>query len=357
MEKNRDFLQSKEWREFQEKAGSRVFCVENEGFSASIIEHELPVVGNYFYIPRGPVCSTVNSQQSKEGIRKVIELVEKEKVGWIRVDLKDKNDLNLIKENIKQKIVKAPHDMQPKEIFVLDIAKNEEDLLSEMSQKTRYNIKLAQKRGVKVFAITNNQDTRYKQSASWRTNSNDKISKKYVDKFIELINLTAKRKGISFHAEDYYRKMFESLPENMLKLYIAEYNRPASTREDDHSSTRGGKVIAANLVVFYNETATYLHGATDDEYRNVMAPHILQWQAILDAKKVGYKKYDFGGISTNCKLKTNNWSGITKFKLGFSPSTKPIEFLGSYDIIVIQWRYVLYRILQYIKEFILKTRK
>jgi len=350
--KNTEFLQSEEWRKFQAKAGSRVFCVENEGFSASIIEHQLPIVGKYFYIPRG-IAEKVKSEKLKvkSFLNELVGLAKKENAGWVRVDLKDKNELNLIKENINCKIVKAPHDMQPKEIFVLDISKSEEELLAEMSQKTRYNIKLAQKRGISL------------RTANAYENTND------ISEFIRLVKATAKRKGISFHAEDYYRKMFENLPENMLKLYVAEYSGPASTREDDCSpaspnrgeSTRGGKVIAANIVVFYGDTATYLHGATDDEYRNVMAPYLLQWQAILDAKKTGCKLYDLGGVKiqdTRYKMQdTNSWAGITKFKLGFSPNTKPLEFAGSYDIVINPWKYRIYKILQKIKEVLVDLRK
>ncbi|HPN55040.1 MAG TPA: peptidoglycan bridge formation glycyltransferase FemA/FemB family protein [Candidatus Moranbacteria bacterium] len=309
--KKQDFLQSQEWREFQEKAGNHTFLVEQDGFSASIIEHNLPIVGRYFYVPRKSAI--------RNGMQEIVKLAQENKAGWIRIDLKNQNDLNLIKGNTKQKILKAPHDMQPREIFVLDIAKSEEELLGEMSQKTRYNIKLAQKRGVKII-----------------------IDRKYVEDFLRLVKATAKRKGISFHAENYYRKMVETIPENMLKLYVAEYNE---------------KIIAANLVVFYGETATYLHGATDDEYRNVMAPHLLQWQAILDAKEACLKFYDFGGVSMNNEQRTNNWQGITKFKLGFSPNTKPIEFLGSYDIVINLWKYTFYRILQKIKELAVNLKK
>ena len=118
-------------------------------------------------------------------------------------------------------------------------------------------------------------------------------------------------------------------------MYVAEYKN---------------KIIAANLVVFYGDTAIYSHGATDDEYRNVMAPYLLQWQTILDAKKAGYKFYDFGGVKAGGDIKGKDWSGITKFKLGFSSVTKPVEFSGSYDIIVNPRVYVLYRIIQKIKS-------
>jgi len=368
--KKQDFLQSKEWREFQEKAGSRTFLVEQDGsaspadkFSASIIEHELLIVGGYFYVPHWPSARILNLkfqilnefpilndqisnefkiQNSKFKIcfLKLIQLAKENNAGWIRVDVENKNSLEIIKRTIFGnpvfKIVKAPHDMQPKEIFVLDISKSKEDLLSEMSQKTRYNIKLAEKRGVIVKTISNDKF----QMTNQCQNPNDKTNK-YLDEFLRLVKATAKRKGINFHAEDYYRKMVETIPENMLKLYVAEYQN---------------KIIAANLVVFYGDAATYLHGATDDEYRNVMAPHLLQWQAILDAKEACLKFYDFGGIKTQdtrYKIQdTNSWAGITKFKLGFSPNTKPIEFLGSYDIIINPWKYAVYRMLQKIKSML-----
>jgi lipid II:glycine glycyltransferase (peptidoglycan interpeptide bridge formation enzyme) len=160
---------------------------------------------------------------------------------------------------------------------------------------------------------------------------------KYVAEFLRLIRLTEKRKKIKFHEDKYYQKMLETLPEGMRRLYVAEYKH---------------KIIAANLMIFFEDTAIYLHGATDDEYRNQMAPYLLQWQAILDAQKAGCKFYDFGGVKT--EKENNAWSGITKFKLGFFPKTKPVEFPGSYDIIVNPIKYWLYRGLQKLKKMVRK---
>jgi lipid II:glycine glycyltransferase (peptidoglycan interpeptide bridge formation enzyme) len=105
-----------------------------------------------------------------------------------------------------------------------------------------------------------------------------------------------------------------------------------------------------------------LHGASGNEHRNVMAPHILHWQAILDAKERGCRFYDFGGVKISNKEqaaigKSNSWEGITRFKLGFSQKTKPVVFPGSYDIVINQWRYWLYRTLQYIKALILNFKQ
>jgi len=303
---NKEFLQSEEWRKFQENFGRKTYRITGENFSASIIEHKLPIVGKYLYIPRRSIFS-------EQCFNELFKLAKENKAGWIRFDAEDSRILDLIRENWQ--VVKSPHDMQPRENFVIDITKPEEELLNEMKSKTRYNINLAQKKGVLVH------------SSQFTVND-----KSCIDEFIRLVKATAERKGIKFHVEDYYRKMVETIPENMLKLYCAEYN---------------GKIIATNLVVFYGKTAIYLHGATDDEYRNVMAPYLLQWQAILDAKKAGCERYDFGGVKAGSN---NNWSGITKFKLGFSMNTKPVESLGSYDIVVSPVRYWAYRGLQKIKQ-------
>jgi peptidoglycan pentaglycine glycine transferase (the first glycine) len=301
------FLQSDEWRKFQESVGCKTFCVSDEGFYASIIEHQLPVAGKYFYIPRGPL--------GEGKMEDVINLAKKEKANWIRIDVDYRNS--------NYKIVKAPHDMQPRELFVIDITKSEGDLLAEMKSKTRYNIKVAQKHDVKIIAADKSQAD----------------SQKYLEKFLELVRVTARRDGITPHPESYYRKMFEIIPENILKLYVAEYQ---------------DKVIAANIIIHYGNTATYLHGASDNEFRNVMAPYLLQWQQIQDAKKVGLSKYDFGGIkiSKNQEPRTNNWSGITKFKTGFSLETKPVEFPGSFDIVINSAKYNLYRVVQKIRSFV-----
>jgi len=353
---NKEFLQSSEWRNFQTTVGRKTFHLKNEGFSASIVEHVLLIVGKYFYCPRGPITSlkgeefpisnfqfpnksqnSISNDLIKSGMRELVGLAKKENAGWIRIDVENIQTLDLIKENITEKIVKAPHDMQPKEVFVIDISKSADQLLLEMKPKTRYNIKLAEKKGV----VTSFAPSLSSGHSSLVTGEE---KNKYIEAFLRLTKEMAARQGITAHDEKYYRRMIESLPEEMLQIYVAEFE---------------GKIIAANLMLFYEETATYLHGASSNVSRNVMAPFLLQWQAILDAKEKGCVKYDFGGvkITDNHQQATNNWEGITNFKLGFSPNTKPIEFLGSYDIIINPRKYAVYRGLQRAKAFAARFRK
>jgi peptidoglycan pentaglycine glycine transferase (the first glycine) len=305
------FLQSVEWKKFQESIGRKTYTIQDDSFWANIIEHKLPIVGNYFYIPRGPVMA-LNTEQVTYNINSIIKLAKENSAGWIRIEPANEEALKLIKENINYKIAKAPHDMQPKEILVMDIAKSEEEILSEMKQKTRYNIRLAEKKRVKINE-----------------------SRKYTDEFVRLTEIMAKRQGILAHPDSYYKKMIETIPENILKLYVAEYEE---------------KIVAANLVIFYGNMCTYLHGALDDEYRNIMSPHLLQWRQIQDAKKADCKKYDFGGVKVNNRG-GKSWEGVTRFKAGFIADIKPVEFPGSYDIVINVLKYRLYRNLQNIKNF------
>jgi lipid II:glycine glycyltransferase (peptidoglycan interpeptide bridge formation enzyme) len=130
-------------------------------------------------------------------------------------------------------------------------------------------------------------------------------------------------------------------------------------------------------MLYFGNIAYYLHGASSNKYRNMMAPYMLQWEAVKDAKKRGYKLYDFWGISplkgeiTNNKSQISNkskirnpnnqnkmrdskfqisnnkhpWYGISRFKLGFAPTAKTglyVEYPGCYEVSYGKKRYMLY---------------
>jgi len=330
------FLASGVWREFQEAAGKNVFHIGEDGFSASIIEHSLPLIGKYLYVPRGPVIEIRNPSASRRTeIRKSIDelvlLAKKNKAGWVRIEPATEEGLDFLKESTDLPVRKAPHDMQPKEVFIVDISESEEELLSSMKPKTRYNIRLAEKKGVEVSVVDN-------RSADAGMS---------LDEFIRLVGITAKRDGIVSHPDGYYRRMLATIPPENLKLYAARYD---------------GKIIAANLVAFFGDTATYLHGASDNENRNLMAPYLLQWTQMKDAKNAGFGKYDFGGIKGKKGEKSEkgslgDWAGITRFKTGFSLKTKAAVFPGSYDIVVDRRRYFAYRALSVLMPVLKHIRR
>ena len=324
---NREFLQSQEWLRFQEATRKQIVPCEEDGFVANGIIHALPLVGKYLYVPRGPVFANTKLQMPnvKTGIETLVGLASKKKANWIRIEPETEEMLEEIKKSVLYKIVRAPHDMQPREIFKIDISPSEEELLAQMKPKTRYNIRLAEKRGVKVF------ETR---------------EQKYIDTFLDLVTATSGRKGITSHARSHYEKFFSALPADVCRLFVAEYE---------------GTVIVANIVIFYGDTTIYLHGGSSDAHRDVMAPYLLQWEQVKKAKSEGFRYYDFGGVKTNDQRLTidgkNSWSGITKFKTGFSPKTVPITYPGSYDIVLDSRAYLLYGLLSKLTSFVVLVKK
>jgi lipid II:glycine glycyltransferase (peptidoglycan interpeptide bridge formation enzyme) len=189
-------------------------------------------------------------------------------------------------------------DIEPSRTILLDLGKTEDELLAAMHQKTRYNIKLAEKKGVAV-AIG---------------------SEKNFDEYWRLMQATAGRDSFRLHDREHYRKMINS-SQGMMNLLLADYQ---------------GKAIAGNIMAFYGDTATYVHGASSNEHRDVMAPYALQWAAIKTAKAQGCKYYDFYGIDEN------KWPGVTRFKRGFGGSE--VEYPGTMDVIFNKAKYSIYKI-------------
>jgi len=327
------FLQSDHWAKFQRFWGREVIEIYDGGFFRQSMEfHSLPGVRGYFFIPRGPVLAQNLSFQDKPGlvdekqIRRrflgCITAAQKDQVAWIRLEPQDNLTLNFIKKLAKEnkwQLTKSKKNHQPPQTLLLEVGKGQEQLLVEMKSKTRYNIRLAEKKGVEIREILR-EDSR---------------GEKY---FWELSQKTAQRNAINLHPREYYQKMLEVIPEDKLKLYLAYYQ---------------DKVIAAGLFSFYGSVATYLHGASDHGYRNLMAPYLLQWRVILDAKAKKFRAYDFGGVKINSQgePQAGDWEGLTRFKIGFCPQNKVTQFPGCYDLILNKRTYWVYRRLQSLKDF------
>ncbi|MFZ2299778.1 MAG: peptidoglycan bridge formation glycyltransferase FemA/FemB family protein [Candidatus Moraniibacteriota bacterium] len=322
------FLQSEHWLVFQEAVGKDTVRFSGDGFSANGIIHELPIVGAYLYVPRGPIISQQLTENKKRFVGKIqalAGLAKEKRAKWVRIEPETEELLERIRQAVPYKVVKAPHDTQPREVFVVDISRSEEELLAAMKPKTRYNIRLAEKKGVRVF------ETR---------------EGKYEQAFLDLMRRTADRKEITPHPRGYYETFLTAFPESVCQLFVAEYD---------------GQVLAANLLMVSGTTATYLHGGSSGEHRETMAPYLLQWEQMRYAKAHECLRYDFGGIRTTAessKLQApSSWDGITRFKVGFSPETQPMVFPGAYDIILDAKAYFLYERLRSLQESLRYIKK
>ena len=281
------FLQSWEWGEFQRRLGRKFWRLEIEGDYFLVIKMPLPLGRSYLYIPRTGIELTASK------LKVLRELSAEEKCIFIRIE-PVVQDLTLLGfEKVRQ--------VQPTKTLMLDLNLSEEELLAQMHQKTRYNIRLAAKKGANL--TLGNQD--------------------YFDRFYDLLVGTYRRKNKGLHSRDYYQKLFD---DHLAKLFFAELD---------------GKVLCANMMVFYGDTVTYLHGGSSSDDKNIMAPHFLQWEQIKQAKVQGYKYYDFWGID---EIK---WPGVTRFKKGFGGFE--IDYRGTWELPIIKNWYKIYKLIKKVK--------
>ncbi len=303
-----EFLQANFWYELLKNNHENVelWGVKEAGeikASALIIRKKLIGPYFYYYVPRGP-------RGEAKAIEFLLTELKKKKSNSIFFRIEPEEITNeLVHLNLKKSL-----DLQPKKTLLLDLSLSPEKLLAQMHQKTRYNIRLAEKKGVKIKVAKGSCESN-------RNNENNEVDFK---EFWRLMSLTSERDAFRLHGSRHYKNLLSA---KNIKLFFAVYE---------------GKNIATAMVCFYKERVTYMHGASDNEARNLMAPYLLQWEVIKATQAEGYKYYDFYGIDEN------KWPGVTRFKLGFGGFTK--EYPGTYDYILNPLVYNLYELLRKIRR-------
>ncbi len=309
-------LQTIYWEDFRKAWGNEVL----ETSWGILTVHQIPLIGKKLAIfEKGPKPN----QAMLTGLKKIakennIIFVKLEpNVGWELPTSNTQNLsssqfsiqsqlINLLKQNgaIKGKRFFTPT------TFWIDLTKSEDELLKSFSSKTRYNIRLAQKRGVAV-----------------KEDNSDESFRRYL----ELTRETTQRQKFYAHTEKYHKLMWETLKKaGVAHLLTATYK---------------GKVITTWILFVWKDFLYYPYGASTDEHRDVMANNLMMWEAIKFGKKHGLKIFDLWGREEG--------KGFTKFKEGYNP--KIIEFLGTWDLIINKPLYFLYKLAEKVRWKVLKT--
>ncbi len=284
------FLHAWEWNGQAKRFG--VFDGDALRAIASVDEMPLPLGMHYGFCQRGPVCADEHElPQVLDGLADAFrgDL-------FLRIEPPISN-ASLLGARA-QKTVSA----SPAHTLILPLLSSEEKILEQMHPKTRYNIRLAERKGVMV-----------------------EIGGKSIDEAWPIFEATAARDRFRLHTRAHYERLLR-IP--FVSLAIARMD---------------GKPLAANIMVDFAGTRTYLHGASSDEARNVMAPHALHWKLIQDANAKGLAHYDWWGIAASDDLH-DPWAGITRFKKGFGG--EDVAYPGTFDLILEPVRYRLYTTLR-----------
>jgi lipid II:glycine glycyltransferase (peptidoglycan interpeptide bridge formation enzyme) len=312
VEKSASFLQSHDWAQFQESLGRKSlqfnFFMEKNNLPdnrmvANFYFYKIPFFGGYWYCPRGPIGSIEALDVFLKDFPNFSKNFSNPKPLFIRVEFYHPHSKELALSIKSLGFEKSPHMMQPEKTSILNLGLSKEDLLKNMQPKTRYNIKIAQKNNIEVRKLDS------------------------LDPFLELLHETSSRNKFHLHPDIYYKRLFD---------FFSEPKKPGGVGVNIFGAFLGNTILAANMVIFYGNRATYLHGASSSQYRNLMAPYLLHWEIMQNAKNLGFTEYDLWGIDEK------KWPGVTRFKKGFGG--KEIEYIGSYDFPINSFGYKIYKI-------------
>ena len=306
---NAHILQSAAWGELKSGFGWSVARVARSDSGAQILFRKLPLTFSLAYIPKGPL----GEMQDWENLWPEIDQICRQRRAILLVLEPDL----WMKDNAAQ-FISPPQGfqagaqtIQPPRTSVIDLSGDESELLARMKQKTRYNIRLAEKRGVRVAP------------------SED------VDLFSRLMVETGSRDNFGVHSPNYYRRAYELFsPGHICEMLVATYQ----------------DTPLAALMIFRNSTrAWYLYGASSDQYRELMPSYLLQWEAMKWARARGCLEYDLWGVpdvdeatlESQFLEKSNGLWGVYRFKRGFGG--KICRAPGPWDRVYNPPLYQLYR--------------
>lgn len=289
-----NFMQSPEWAKVKTEWKNEFIVEQDENGNIkgtmSILLRKTPIFGRYImYAPRGFVCDVHDKETLKKLTEKSTEIAKKYKAFIFRLDpdvlQSDEEFKNIIKElgyKTKKNIKDINQVIQPKYVFRLDVKnKTEEELLKSFESKTRYNIRLATKKGVTT-----------------RVGTRDDLKI-----FYDIMKTTGSRDDFFIRPLSYFQKIYDSMGPEHVRLIIAEYeNEP----------------IAAVLPILYGNKVWYLYGGSSNKHRNLMPNYLLQWEMIKWALENKCDWYDFRGVS-GFKSENDPQYGVYKFKKGFNP--------------------------------------
>lgn len=300
-------LQSYEWGQLKGSFGWEPLRIKlDDKTGISILKRKLPFINKcIFYAPRGPIVDFQNKDKLKELIAAVKTEAEKNGALFLRIDpeIEDSDTVSL--NNLKSLgFIRSGKEIQPRATIILDITKTEDEIMAGFESKFRYNIRLAEKKGVVV---------------------EEDISESAVEKYYGIYKVTSQRDSFMIHPLSYYKKVRELIIESGMGTIFLTYI--------------GGVPVAGVFIFAFGKRVWYMYGASSNESRNLMPNNLIHWNVIKWAKERGYKEYDLWGIPANPTLNHPLW-GVYKFKKGFNGKTH--KFIGAYDLPFNRLQYKLF---------------
>lgn len=300
--------QSKAWVEVKESNGWEPIYLIYEATACMVafvlLRKPVSILGSIYYCSKGPgffknfAIDKDSSAHFGEFVADLKRFVAKLDPGAIAVKLEPELSCEADFDLASLGLVKSRADLQFKATIFVDIAGDEEEILNSFKQKTRYNIRLADRKGVRV--------------ERWPLNDEG------VDMMYALMSATQKRGRFFLRQKDYFKTYWQFLDQAQLgQLFIA---------------THGDDVLGGVFATKFGTKAYYKDGGSFDIKRNLMAPYLLQWEAMKWARSEGATSYDMVAVPPKSELDnpSHHQYGLYLFKRGFNEEVT--EFVGCWDL-------------------------
>lgn len=299
-------LQSYEWGLVKSNWVNEYVLVRDDAgkikASMSILLRKTPLFRLYYmYAPRGPICDLHDKESLKALIEGAAEIAKKYNGIALKIDTDAPASDTEYAQNMKELGFKLRNDytnlegVQARFVFRIDIKdKTPEQVMANFHRTTRYNVKLAERRGVEI-KVGGRED---------------------IPVFYKLMVETGKRDGFVVRNIDYFYKIYDCLGPKYQRLFLAYYN---------------GVPLAGSIGTLYGSKCLYLYGGSTDQYRQLKAPALIQWAMIRWAIENKCRYYDLMGVPGNIEDESNPLYGLYKFKRGFGGDLW--EFVGEFDMV------------------------
>jgi lipid II:glycine glycyltransferase (peptidoglycan interpeptide bridge formation enzyme) len=297
-------LQSRAWGEFKRAhRWAPRYLLSDEEPSVAVLElhHVVPGLGRLGYIPKGPGVNTaVQLEPLLSGIRETAG-----SAFAIKVEPEIEQNDGVVAALQGLGLVKARHDVQiSRATIIVDLRPPEDDLLASFKPKCRYNIRLAQRRGVTVVPVPLDRDN--------------------IDTMYALMASTRDRAGFTLRSKEYFSGYW--------RLHAA------AGQGQLFFASLGDEVLAGVFATFIGAKAWYKDGGSTKEHAAVMAPHLLQWEVMRWLRARGIESYDLVAVPPASELTPSHpLFGLYRFKSGFSE--RITEYVGTWDLPIARGRY------------------
>jgi peptidoglycan pentaglycine glycine transferase (the first glycine) len=317
LSKEGHLLQSWAWGEFKGGFGwqaERLAVWDEAGEqikgAAQVLVRSLPL-GSMAYVPKGPVVDPQDRETWALLLRRLRDWGRERGVTFLKIEPDWEGQHPLSQLFAEEGFKASDRAIQPATTIVVSLEGDEDQILSGMKSKTRYNVRLAERKGVTV-----------------REGDEEDVSL-----FYELMEETRDRDAFGIHGMEYYLEAWRAFaPQDHARLFLAYYE---------------GEPLGGLMVFAFGSRAYYLYGASSDRHRNLMPNHLLQWRAMLWAREHGCTSYDLWGIPDQAAqgdedmeevLKRGGLWGVYRFKRGFGG--RVVRHSSSYDCVyspVLYW--------------------